>query len=604
MPLAPRNEVNEVFDGSLAINSDSSNRPTPLLTNGHCQISPPENESQSSQEAGVSRQDRNTSEKLRSSANPSYDELKHILEEIEDWEDRLDTLKSYTSQRQFRLTERRARTSSRSSQESEKGISIPQLNYVSWSRWNEHASRSVPPSHYAIDIPNSEPTASQLIDSPNRGQFTHNLTEELNGSNLNSLESYTEKKELPERIRINSQRLMTVLKFDLCDGNLRWEPSRQAPFVILRPFKILVYLDAKIRNRVKDYDEARSKLKLATEEQYLEELEKTPVFDEVSASRQDESLMSLSELTATINDLRCLTRFMDEILIPAQIRLRENPNQVQFSELWYIFPPGSLVVVEDKNIPQKVWKVVQRTGGRRYLSRPCHNREGEFIDKFSPFSLDCYYLDYDGVRYISSYRRYWINPFDGTQPISSLPLYPFDVVTRERPSYRDELLARGRQFMECTKTCHRYYSGRTHFRTPKGDKLSENASRNAGNALVFSQRVESEVIVDFESALQEVPSWRPNNDETTIQLMDEAETANNTSGYIDRDRMWDARFTTKMLGAEAQKRDEWEKSATGPSQDDDLLVLPDRVFAFILRDRKWGMHKGRIILINMTLTIL
>lgn len=549
---------------------------------------PPEQSSQPSEEVQVSKEDRDTSEEQKSSANPSLYELQRILDQIEDWEDTLSHLKGYTSQRRKRVVERRARSSSRDSQEQKKRISIPQLNYVSWSTMNEHGYRKVPDSHYAIDIPNSEPTPSQLKVSSNRMQSTDSSIEAPNVSTPNPLESSAEKKELPERIRINSKKLITVLDQDLADNNLIWNSSAPSPFVILRPFKILVCLEFQIRNRLKEFEQARLNQKSATEEEYLEELEKTPAFDDPSDERQDLSSMSLSELTGTINDLRCLTKFMDEIQIPAQRKLRDNPNQVRFSDLWCIFTPGSLVMVKDKNIPQKVWKVIQRTGGRRYLKQPDDLPGGDFLNKFSPFVLDCYHLDYDGLRYVQSYQKFRVTSFDGRQSISLLPVYPFSVFLQENPSYQEELLARGRQFMECTKPCHRRYSGRTQLRTPSGAKLSEGASHDAGNVSVFSERVESEVIVDFERALQEVPWWRPGTDDLAVHKMDSAEIDSDDVDYIDRDRVWDARFTADFVEAEAPKRDEWEKAGPDSLQDDDILLLPDRVFAFVLRTRKWG----------------
>jgi hypothetical protein len=145
--------------------------------------------------------------------------------------------------------------------------------------------------------------------------------------------------------------------------------------------------------------------------------------------------------------------------------------------------------------------------------------------------------------------------------------------------------------MECTKVCHRYYSGRTHFRTPKGTKLSNLSADTCGNISMFSERVDSEVIVDFERALQEVPSWRPENEDAAVSSMSDCELYEGTG--MDRDSVWDARFTEELLEADTQKRHEWEKSGTGPSEDEDILLLPDRVFAFILRTRKWGKRNIR-----------
>lgn len=621
--MALGDEVTEVSDEPILTNSASTKGSVPVDTDGHSGMPPPKEKSQPNKEAQFSKEDPVPLEMQTSGADPSLDELQHILDQIEDWEGKLENLKDYTSKRKLRLKKRLARSGSRSSsgsrkssssrsgsssrsrQDHEAKICIPQLNYVSWSTIVEHDYAVVPPSHYAIDIFNSKPTTFQTMESPNSMQFTYNPNEEPKGSNLNPPKSDAERNELPERICINSKRIMYVLNYDLCDGKLRWDPSAPSPFIILGPFKILVYLDARIRNRLKDIEKARLKLKSATEEEYLEELEKTPIFDQLSSTRRDESLTSLSELTATINGLRCLTKFMDEILIPAQIRLRESAGQVQFSDLWYVFPQGSLVMVKGKNNFERVWKVIHRTGGRRYLSRPTHIPDGEFTDKFSPFVLDCGNLDYDAAHFFERPKRFQIDPFEGTQPISSLPLYPFSVVGQESPSYREELLARGRQFIEYTKVRHCHYSGRTQIWTSSGKKLSDYSSYDSENVSVFSERVDSEVIVDFERAFQEVSSWRPSNDSIyELHVIEPNEIAGDYSFLTDKDSVWDERLARDFTDAEKQKVDGWKKSGTCPSQDDDMLLLmPDRVFAFVLRTRKWGKHRSPTIFMNIVLMI-
>jgi hypothetical protein len=430
LPLVGENEVTEVSPMPATTDSSSSNGAIFKLQNDELKIPGSKAKSESGGERQASEEDTDPLKKKKS-AKPSFAEFDDILEQIEEWEDRLETLREYTSRRRERLEEeRRAASQGITVEESVKRISKPELNYVSWSTLNER--RTIAPIHYAIDIPASEPTPAQLKISPNRRQYTLNPIEEPRSSTLITPESYAKKGELPERIRINSHRLIAVLDFDLWDASLRWNDDSHSGFVILRPFKILVYLEAQIRNRLKEFEQARSNLKQATDEQYLEEFEKTPAQDEPILARQDEASMSLSELTGTINDLRCLTKFMDEIQIPAQMRLCEDPNQVRFADLWYVFPHGSLVIVKDKNIPHRVWKVVQRTGGRRYLSRPENIPRGDYSNKFSPFVLDCYHLDYDGIRYVPSYKQFIINDFDGTQPVNSLPLYPFSVAVKQR----------------------------------------------------------------------------------------------------------------------------------------------------------------------------
>lgn len=427
---------------------------------------------------------------------------------------------------------------------------------------------------------------------PNTLRHPREVTEETISSNPTPPLNYTERKELPERIRINSERLIVVLDYDLWDTTLRWSSSSHTAFVILRPFKLLVYQDSAIRNRLKDFERARTRLKQLTEEDYLREYEKDPEQDRPYIGRQNESAMTLSSLTGIINDLRCLIRFMDDYVAPAQIRFRDDPSQVRFSDLWYVFAPGSLIIVKDRNIPQKVWKVIQRTGGRRYLSRPDHINKSEFSTRFSPFVLDCYHLDYDGVRYVRTYGRFTISDFEGVQSVNSLPVYPFRVSVKEGTIDRNDMIARGQQFVQCTKVSHRYYSGRTHSRSPNGTKLSDGVLEVPDNASVFSERVDSEVIVDFERCLQEIPTWRPGSDVVDLSATDDNETGYGAS-HVDSDGVWDARSSEEFLEAETRKLREWEKLGSGPLDDEDLLLLPDRVFAFVLRTRKWGTyHRG------------
>src|SRR6202035_4859519 len=43
-------------------------------------------------------------------------------------------------------------------------------------------------------------------------------------------------------------------------------------------------------------------------------------------------------------------------------------QKVRFSELWHLLKPDKLLFVNQKNCPQHIWRAVQATGGRPYLS--------------------------------------------------------------------------------------------------------------------------------------------------------------------------------------------------------------------------------------------
>ena len=71
------------------------------------------------------------------------------------------------------------------------------------------------------------------------------------------------RKDLPERIVINSVRLLNFLDFNVYDGSLTW--SHFGPFTILRPFKLLVFLNDKIRHSLLELEVFRSAREPATE---------------------------------------------------------------------------------------------------------------------------------------------------------------------------------------------------------------------------------------------------------------------------------------------------------------------------------------------------
>lgn len=457
-------------------------------------------------------------------------------------------------------------------------FSIPRLNFLPWKELD--LGNDPPREHAAIDIPSNEPSTADLLRSDSEADQGVAAT-----TNSKVEVVHTAPEKLPERIRISSLRLLRFLDYGLNGGELSCSGS--GPFIILRPFKILFCLDEKIRGHLAQLEQARRRIKDADEETYLEEFNKNPFPDE-EIGRFNESNMELSELTGFINDCRCLTNYMDSVLIPEKVKLEQGPEQVRFADLWFLFPQGSLIYCKDHNIPQKVWKVVQRTGGRRYISRPATIPDGEFRATFTPFILDCYHLDYDGTRYVQTYRQFKLTEFEGMQSTKTLSIIPLSVAERDlKLVNRSALIKRGQQFMDLTKkAAHRLYSGRSHYLTPDGVKLSDLEDSAAKSTSHHSERIDSEVIVDFARALQEVPWWRPSGNEPNFHAMEVEERGD---GGIDKDEKWDKVMTNDFLETETRKFRRWETFGIGPQEEDDLLLLPDRIFAFVLRSRRWGM---------------
>ncbi|GAW27235.1 putative AAA family ATPase [Rosellinia necatrix] len=296
--------------------------------------------------------------------------------------------------------------------------------------------------------------------------------------------------------------------------------------------------------------------------------------------------LGVAELTALIKDLHCLTRFMDGYIEPAMMTRQQD--HVFFSDLWFVYPARSLIYIKDKKVPHKIWKVIQRTGGRWGYKTPRKGPTGDYMDStqcFSPFVIDCFHLDYDGARYVHTYRQIQIDHFEGHQPVMSLPAIPIDVAQKAGFVDRQALVKRGKEFVECTQPSHRQYAGRNQILRPNGAKLHDVEIDIPENATRHAEWIESEVMVDFERALQEMPGWRPGiNDLELYKTKEEVKTHRG----VEIDNVWDSKLSEHVLYEEWTKIQLWDKARTHPTEDEDLLLLPDRVFAFVFRTRKWA----------------
>jgi hypothetical protein len=299
--------------------------------------------------------------------------------------------------------------------------------------------------------------------------------------------------------------------------------------------------------------------------------------------------VNLSAIEEAANDFRCVVDFINKILQPVQSYLQNEPSSVNFNNIWHLFTTGSLVYIKDRSTPQKVWKVIQAIGGRRYLREP-RTSITDWETKWSPFVIDCYYLDFDGTNFMRVYRQFTIEMFDGSMPIAGLQIMPLAVAERSLSGIeRDEFRRRGEQFLTYLKPQFRYYQGTTLTQSPCGDPLFTQEEGEYGPRRLFTEQVRSQVVVDFERGIQANPDWAPPSSEVDLWKVsvDEFEDDFETQD-IRTENLWDSRVSEEFLNREEFKRQRWNKGEEMP-EGDDLLLLPARVFGYILRTRSWGM---------------
>lgn len=390
--------------------------------------------------------------------------------------------------------------------------------------------------------------------------------------------------ELPDVIVMTSMRLLTYIDYKIYDGSLQWTEKEECKvhFTILRPFKILVFFDEEIRNHVVELEQRRRLIKSMTEDEYEEDWRSHPPLD--GRSELETSNKTVPELTGLIKDFRALIKFMDHYITPAISRNLDE--KVYFSELWYSFPTGSLIYVKDKKIRQKVWRVIQRTGGRYWRRDLTSGRRHSVSRKASQFVIDCYYTDFDGNRYFPVYHRILIDPFDGLESLAGLPACPLQAAVARGNIDLEVMVNRGREFLECTRPTHRDYTGRNQLHQPDGEELMRGDSVIPENVSCYSEWIDSEVMVDIERALHAVPNWRPRTSEFRA-FKDESGPDLFTD--TDVDNLWDRKSTERFINSETEKWQKWDWDHP-PTEWEDLVLLPGRIYAFVFRTRKWGMN--------------
>jgi hypothetical protein len=410
----------------------------------------------------------------------------------------------------------------------------------------------------------------------------------VNGGTDNLVEVSQElpvgRQELPALIMITSLRLLNYIDFNIYDGSLPWgyDASKNTHYMIPQPFKILVFFNAEIRQHLVDLEETRRSIRSMTENEYDTDWRSNPPVDYTPTGEMNISLQTIPELTGLIKDFRALVRFMDHFITPV---ISRNPDDdVYFSDLWYAFPTSSLIYIKDKNTPQKIWRVIQRTGGSLF-QKPTKGDKVPFVkrSKRSRLVIDCYCIDYDGNRYIPVYHRIFIDPFDGLESMTSLPAFPLSVA--EDAGYIDikAMVYRGRDFIECTRPAHRDYTGRNQLQRPNGETMVQKDTILPENASRYSEWIDSEVMVDIDRALHAVPAWRP----SALEYQAVEHDIDFHGHNFDNDDVWDRKSTELLMRTETENWEKWDRNHP-PSETDDLLLLPGHVFAFVFRTRKWG----------------
>lgn len=340
------------------------------------------------------------------------------------------------------------------------------------------------------------------------------------------------------------------------------------------------------------------------------------------------SPIELVDSVEALRAVRCLMQFIKTYLTPYwSLFDPARCHKIQFVDLWHIFKPGDKVYVPlgaeidaealnnrenqqntdsrsllpSKERYQKVWKVYYVDNGVPYQSsEELELRYGHTKPKPMPLLLRCYYLDFDGERVGAVMRDFRINVFQGEKNINSLPVYPMKFA-KNGAKIEDQMRKRGQMFREFETFQHRYCIGASLVHEPSGVPIF-----NSDDQPMHPQNISSQVIVDFRRVLQENPQWYPKFDNGKVSTREyqldtlplkvwkdkERRTLDReVEDFILVQRVLNMKLAFDLKDREPFLKDDYDESPTtlADLRDDDLILLPARVFAYSFRNRKFGM---------------
>ncbi|KAF4450955.1 AAA family ATPase [Fusarium austroafricanum] len=319
-----------------------------------------------------------------------------------------------------------------------------------------------------------------------------------------------------------------------------------------------------------------------------------------------------------LEHMRCYVNFM-EVLLPIRSRFqyfgKNSRQRVRHEEIPCLFRPGSLAFVPfvepgqtlHRSAAQHVWRMASC-----HVANYPHDfdyDEGHFKKGVGETKWDMYCFDYDGEKLLPIWHHVKFELFDGERDVTSLPCYPLEFYPKHA-SLIEEQKIWGRAFKLCIAegVKHIYYSGWTFITGILAEPLED----DKGQLINYPEYTESEVIIDFKETVRAYPTWETNAGEYEISdelwgLGSYAEKGVHVweeypSGLGGRRRYRTETFDFLYEESPPYSREskEWiendkfivAKNALAISDDEwtdeDLALLPKRLFGYVLRERRFA----------------
>ncbi|KAJ8120203.1 hypothetical protein ONZ43_g3031 [Nemania bipapillata] len=458
------------------------------------------------------------------------------------------------------------------------------------------------------------------------------------------LDAVSEQTPMPERIRINSRHLLQIL------SQLNQPPTFIPPsvlpsssIVLLRPFRILAYYNESIRER---YESLGNILKTELHHEDISTRHSATFTDHVSSStvadnsaqgksfgaespskggivegsesqRKDTELNSkekklyVAESLVVFEHMGCLINFIDTDMEKRISHLKSSKCQkVFFSDLWYLFQPGDLVIGNDGKQAYRV--LTMNSIGhriidplRKYFKVALQKEEEE--EEEASITIKCVHIDFDGKHLGPVSKVFRIPRFEHEMAVTSLKVYPLRFHPFKKQDRANDTTVPGTELKK-----HLVNRGRRFLKVTAVQQTTVQPMYYAGPALQTQDEIDSQVVIDFEAAFgvddHVKQGWKPSL-ETLIRSEDsDKEEIGRQKCYADCCRsedVCDDSYTEKKMNDEfmgsllPKTREDIPsvviiprpldtKGAEASLSEDDLAIISYRVFGYVLRNRKWA----------------
>ncbi|KAI0478288.1 P-loop containing nucleoside triphosphate hydrolase protein [Xylaria cf. heliscus] len=500
-----------------------------------------------------------------------------------------------------------------SPEEEGRAILIPELNCLSWPDW-----RKLRLSEVELENKQRNKTKENQTPSPRPRQYVIDVVYDAGDIGPPAYtESHISTKDarMIGRIRINSQHIVDFLG-EITD--LFLPPRCQ----MLHPFKViidnLVHIQAHGKVVEDELEIAKAAVQrmidigqpaLPTNMKSNQASGSMELHPDATNERKMAKFREKTDLEVAqekFDHYRCFMELLEtKLAIEVNVALavkNRTLTKIMFCHLWHLFPPGEMIYYQKPNRddPPQAAQILKVSGGRAKLTHSTrfsfyHEQQErkKYLQKVSVFTIDAFYLDFDGKRFRPCQVKYEIPKFPGEFPIPSLPVFPLRFLPEfRRGATMSLLLNRGLNFrnLASVEAAHREYRGRTLDPEPED--------------------IDGRIIVDFKQAAiidnlrQQSPygserererggnrgrifGLRPLSHTNTLEVTEVIGYNEDSDLTLYDDHLYDIDRTEKLFSV--------NKVLLAPSQeldgddltDDELRLLPGTVYAYVLRSRRY-----------------